>query len=125
MTFLGKRAEEKFSLKQNLILLAGLVVLLLILNSVGSLQYRNLAFADAVSLSGYIWSDNIGWISLSCSNTSSCGTVNYGLSIETNSKLSGYAWSDNIGWITANESELSGCPQTPCRAKINGTAVNG
>ena len=125
MTFLGKRAEEKFSLKQNLILLAGLVVLLLILNSVGSLKDRNFAFADAVSLSGYIWSDNIGWISLSCSNTSSCGTVNYGLSIETNSKLSGYAWSDNIGWITANESELSGCPQTPCMAKINGTALNG
>jgi len=27
-------------------------------------------------LVGFVWAENIGWVSLSCENTSSCGTVN-------------------------------------------------
>ena len=117
MAFLGKRIEGRIGLKQSIVLLAGLIALLLILNAAVSPENREFAFADTSSLSGYAWSDNIGWVSLSGSS--------YGLSMDTNNKLSGYAWSDNIGWITANESELSGCPQNPCRAKFNGSALNG
>src|SRR3989338_5679677 len=117
MAFLGKRIEGRIGLKQSIVLLAGLIALLLILNAAVSPENREFAFADTTSLSGYAWSDNIGWVSLSGSG--------YGISADSNGKLSGYAWSDNIGWITANESELSGCPQNPCRAKINGNAFSG
>ncbi|MDO8522100.1 MAG: hypothetical protein Q7S08_02315 [bacterium] len=117
MAFTGKGIVERLRFKQIIILLAGLAVLLFFLNSAGSLKNKNFAFADTSNLSGYAWSDNIGWVSLSGSN--------YGLTMDTNGKLSGYAWSDNIGWITANESELSGCPANPCRAKFNGNALTG
>lgn len=30
--------------------------------------------------SGYAWGENVGWISFNCSNTSSCGTVNFKVS---------------------------------------------
>ncbi|MHC4666287.1 MAG: hypothetical protein ACYS9T_10085, partial [Planctomycetota bacterium] len=30
-------------------------------------------------LTGYVWAENIGWMSLACENTSSCGTVDYGV----------------------------------------------
>ena len=50
-------------------------------------------------LTGYIWGENIGWISLSCENTSSCGTVSYGVTNDGLGNLSGYAWGENIGWI--------------------------
>ena len=42
-------------------------------------------------LLGWIWAENIGWISLSCENTSSCDTVNYGVTNNGNGNLSGYA----------------------------------
>ncbi len=50
--------------------------------------------------SGWAWSENIGWISLSCSNLNTCNTVNYGIKINsTTGNFSGWAWSENIGWI--------------------------
>jgi len=69
------------------------------------------------AITGYAWSDTIGWISLNGSG--------YGLLIDTDGKLSGYAWSDNVGWVSANESELAGCPQNPCRAKLQESNLNG
>lgn len=49
-------------------------------------------YADADSVSGYVWSSNIGWIKMSGSN--------YGVDYNSNTgSLSGYAWSPNIGWI--------------------------
>jgi hypothetical protein len=69
------------------------------------------------NLSGWAWSENVGWISFNCLNQNSCQTVNYGVNLDPQTKVfSGYAWSENVGWITFNESELSGCPQAPCRA---------
>ena len=54
-----------------------------------------------INLSGYAWSDNVGWISFS-------GT-NYGVVLNNTTKqLVGYAWSDNIGWIKFGG--LSGFP---------------
>lgn len=50
-------------------------------------------------LSVYIWAENVGWVSLSCLNTSICGTVNYGVVNNGSGVLSGYAWGENIGWI--------------------------
>ena len=53
----------------------------------------------AGNLSGFAWGENIGWVSFSCNNTSSCGTVGYGVTIDTDGALDGYAWAENIGWI--------------------------
>ncbi|MEA2113002.1 MAG: hypothetical protein U9P50_03495 [Patescibacteria group bacterium] len=77
------------------------------------------------NISGYAWSDNIGWIGFNCIDPDTCSTSNYGVSIGADKKLSGYAWSDNVGWISFNENELSGCPTGVCRAKLNGLELNG
>jgi len=51
-------------------------------------------------LSGWAWSDNIGWVSFNCADTpDNCATVDYKVSVDTNGDFYGYAWSDNIGWI--------------------------
>jgi len=68
------------------------------------------------SMSGWAWSDNIGWISFnstncdtdsngfidsSCSGGDNATTVvkDYGVNVNSNGNLQGYAWSDNVGWI--------------------------
>lgn len=52
------------------------------------------------NVSGFAWSENIGWISFNCTNTDSCAASNYGININTSTgAFSGYGWSENIGWI--------------------------
>ena len=87
----------------------------------------SVALAGAAhNVSGFAWSDTIGWISFNCTDTSSCGTADYGVAIdEQGGIMSGYAWSPHIGWISFNESELSGCPSGQCRAKLSGNALQG
>lgn len=51
------------------------------------------------ALTGYAWSAEFGWISLNCSNTSSCTTVDYSVVNDGNGVLSGYSWSESAGWI--------------------------
>jgi len=60
-------------------------------------------------LSGYVWAENIGWVSLSCENTSSCGTVSYGITNDQTGQLSGYAWSENAGWISFSCTNTDSC----------------
>jgi len=51
------------------------------------------------NVSGWIWSDNIGWISLN-NITDDGSSYNYGVNINPSTGLfSGYAWSDSVGWI--------------------------
>jgi hypothetical protein len=50
-------------------------------------------------VTGWMWGENLGWISLSCENTSSCGTETYGVYNDGAGHLSGTAWSENGGWI--------------------------
>lgn len=56
------------------------------------------------NVTGYAWSENIGWISFNNTNTS--GGISYGVNITENASgvgvFSGYAWSENIGWISFN-----------------------
>jgi hypothetical protein len=76
-------------------------------------------------ITGYAWSDNIGWISLNCTtDTNGCATPagNWGLSA-SNGAITGQAWSDNIGWIVAYTSS-SGCPSGSCPATITSTGPN-
>jgi hypothetical protein len=57
---------------------------------------------SSTALSGYAWSDTIGWISFSGASPA------YAVSEDTSGNLTGYAWSDNIGWIKFGG--LSGFP---------------
>ena len=50
-------------------------------------------------LTGWAWAENAGWISVSCQNTSSCGTNAYGVTNNGSGALGGYAWSEDEGWI--------------------------
>ena len=63
----------------------------------------NVHISDS-ALTGYGWSANFGWISLNCSNDSSCATVDYKISNDSAGNLSGYAWSETAGWINFNPS---------------------
>ena len=63
----------------------------------------------ADNLSGWAWSETIGWIHFN--------DANYGVNVAANGAMSGYAWSENIGWISFNEN--SGCPSAPCQPKMN------
>ncbi|MDZ4226935.1 MAG: hypothetical protein U1D26_00485 [Patescibacteria group bacterium] len=80
--------------------------------------------ASDTPITGYGWSDTIGWVSFNCADLGTCGSVSYGMSIATNGDISGYAWSEAIGWVQAYESP-SGCPQAPCAAKLTGGSMRG
>jgi len=73
-------------------------------------------------LTGYVWGENVGWISLNCSNTSSCGTVDYGVT-RTGDDLAGYAWGENVGWISFSCANTATCGTVDYGANIN-TATN-
>lgn len=76
-------------------------------------------------ITGYAWSDTLGWISFNCSDLGTCGSSNYGLTIAVDGAISGYAWSEFAGWISANSADLSGCPTAPCTARMNGNSMQG
>lgn len=70
-------------------------------------------------ITGWGWSDNIGWISLNCSDVGTCATRNYALRKNTSNKIIGFAWSENVGWISANAADLSGCPSGTCEVSVS------
>ncbi len=72
----------------------------------------------AGEITGYFWSDTIGWVSLNCQNHGTCGTSNYRLAVDSAGVVTGYAWSDNVGWISANSADLAGCPSGTCAAQF-------
>jgi len=85
------------------------------------------AASQTSTITGYAWSDTIGWISLNCSDPGTCGTSNYGLSIDGSNNITGYAWSENIGWIQFGG--LAGFPSgsgtTAVNAHVTGSSVTG
>lgn len=70
-------------------------------------------------LTGYAWSENIGWISF---RDGSSPVV-----LNTDGTLVGYAWSENIGWVQFGG--LSGFPTTSYtvreNAKLTGSTMSG
>lgn len=115
--------------KTKSILLSGILFTIAALTIITSAQYsikpENVeAQAVATStptirLTGYAWSENIGWISFKD------GSIP--VKVETDGRLVGYAWSENIGWIQFGG--LSGIPTTPyeskSQAKLNGSTLRG
>ncbi len=91
------------------------------------------------NVSGWAWSENIGWISFNCYNDyngdgekeNHCVGSNYGIDIDGDGLFSGYAWSENIGWISfadfdgdgdidSDDKNIFGSPCAPnCKALFN------
>jgi hypothetical protein len=67
----------------------------------------NIYVADN-ALWGYAYGENIGWISLNCGNTGTCGSVDYKVKNDGNGKLFGKAWGENIGWIDFGTTTANG-----------------
>ena len=74
-------------------------------------------------LSGFIWCENIGWISVgngapvsavSYSNTTGADS---GVNIAGDGSLSGFAWGENVGWINFSGGALASPPQ-PARLDL-------
>jgi len=85
-------------------ILISLVALLAVVFAVGMVfDYKvpEIQASATDNVSGYAWSENIGWISFNCTNeTPPCSGTNYGVNIDQfTGNFSGYAWSENIGWI--------------------------
>ncbi|MBX4198874.1 hypothetical protein KW800_01195 [Candidatus Parcubacteria bacterium] len=60
------------------------------------------ALAAAIDLSGYAWSENVGWISFK--------GPTYGVTLSNTTGLfSGHAWSENIGWISFQQADGTSC----------------
>lgn len=64
------------------------------------------------NVSGWAWSENIGWVSMNSINceeankqqAGACNTgVNYGVNIQDDGSIIGWAWSENLGWICWGE----------------------
>ncbi len=73
------------------------------------------------NVSGWAWSENIGWISFNCITDNTCaGDQNYGVSINaTSGDFSGLAWSENVGYISFNHSETGAPPAGGAIANYN------
>ena len=72
-------------------------------------------------ISGWVWAENAGWISLSCKNTLSCESVDYGVVNDGSGVLSGYAWAENLGWVNFSPS-TSGVVIDPSTGEFSGHA---
>lgn len=70
-------------------------------------------------LLGWMWGENIGWVSLSCDNTSVCGSTQFGVANDGSGHLSGLAWSENAGWI--DFAPTTCLPDPTCGVKIDAT----
>jgi hypothetical protein len=91
------------------------------------------AYSTAVveqNVSGFAWSENIGWISFN--DISGGGIIDYGVEVDiTTGNLSGYAWSENVGWISFNRGETGPppsadpCPNGACTARVSNPADIG
>ena len=75
----------------------------------GWLNFRDAnAGADGVRvhpthLSGWIWSENLGWICVGRGPSSGAAYTNvapdYGVNVEATGALAGFAWGENVGWV--------------------------
>jgi hypothetical protein len=72
-------------------------------------------------LTGYAWSENIGWISFRDGATP--------VKVESDGDLVGYAWSENIGWIQFGNLSTAEMPTTSyeskSQAKLTGQTLSG
>ncbi len=94
--------------------------------------------AKPVRLEGWVWNDNLGWISLYCPGGAGaknldipCGGLPYEIDFATTGPdgngnfatvdMDGYAWGDNIGWISFKSAfhRMSPVPANPNRGLVS------
>lgn len=78
------------------------------------------AHASSMDITGYAWSDYLGWVHFKGSN--------YGVTEDSlTGALSGYAWSPYFGSISFNSATFGSCPSGTCAPTVNITtgAVTG
>ena len=69
-------------------------------------------------LSGYLWCENIGWVSLGDGTPatpphySNASASDYGVNHDGAGNLSGYAWGQNVGWLAFDTSGSGGSQVT-------------
>lgn len=84
------------------------------------------AYSQSASpVTGWLWSDNIGWIELNClTDPAGCTgpAGNWGVSVDSGA-VTGWAWSDNIGWVKFGG--LSGFPSSGDNATLSDGAFSG
>lgn len=109
--------------------------LLIFIIALSFFVFEKIQAGSADNVSGWAWSENIGWISFNSTNTDAA--IDYGVSIDTSTgDFSGYAWSENIGWISFadyngdgivdSDDNDSSFPCYPnCEAKLDGDEVSG
>ncbi len=95
--FLRTRTYRELATLAGLLLLAACAALLVEYGPKHPRLAPATAHAADIAITGYAWSDTIGWVSFS--GTAANGSP-YGVTVGGGGVLSGYAWSDNIGWIT-------------------------
>lgn len=64
-------------------------------------------------VTGYLWAENLGWISLSCENTASCDRISYGVVNDGRGHLSGYGWAEGAGWVSFSCENTASCSAEP------------
>jgi hypothetical protein len=76
------------------------------------------------NLSGWAWSDAIGWISFN--STTGGGSVAYGVNIDSTGDFSGWAWNDVVGWISFNCANIGGsCVASDYKVKTTWSPSGG
>jgi hypothetical protein len=98
------------------IVLYAILSVVIVLNAFLFLDAPKASSAVSDNLTGYAWSDTIGWISFNSTNEAG-PTSDYGVSVASNGDMTGYAWSEHIGWISFNET--TGCPSGVCAPNFN------
>ena len=95
--------------KKSILFIVGAVAVLFLMNAV--FGPVNITKAANSPVTGYAWSDNIGWIQMN--------PAFGGVQLDDSTGIfSGYAWSDNIGWV--DFAPASGYPEMPNEgAKLN------
>lgn len=82
-------------------------------------------------LSGRVWSENTGWITLgngspaNGANYANLDSSDFGVNVAQNGTLAGRAWSENTGWINFDAGASASPPQPAridCSGRLNGFA---
>jgi hypothetical protein len=119
---------SRFNLTLTSFLAALLLIALSFLYGISSFHLNKAEASTQAPLTGWLWSETIGWIDTNCQNQSGAGCSTFGLTIDSVSgAITGYAWSENIGWVSANHADVLYCETnySGSDAVITGSAVTG
>lgn len=78
--------------------------------------FSNHASAAVRELTGYAWSDGIGWISFNCSNHEKVKPCAHPYSVtydDATHLLNGFAWNDDLGWLRFENNTAPFPPNSP------------